>query len=243
MAARVRILTDLLADLALAADLPAFTTSTRPTKAQAIRALNLALYQFSHKHKYAGTRLKQDNFAVSSGSIKYQLPDDFVSLVALRYDSGGQRRKVVRGTVDDLDASTSGNAVGWARGGAKYVLGGGLALTQEIYFTDPRASYVVDCWYVPEIEAFDTNGTAQAELSADTDQILSAGGVDQWAVLSAAIEMKGNEEQDTAELERRLDRVEQGLTAHLRDREPQESAHVRNVDGGWGDGDGDELYR
>ena len=66
--ARQRTPLERLSDLRLAADVPAFTTTTRPTKAETIDILNRSLYRFSHKHAAFGTRFKTDTISATSGT-------------------------------------------------------------------------------------------------------------------------------------------------------------------------------
>ena len=73
--------TQLLDDLAITADMPAFNSDTRPTQNQALRMLSKSIYKFSHKHKQFGTRFKEDTISAVGGTVTYDLPTDFAALV------------------------------------------------------------------------------------------------------------------------------------------------------------------
>lgn len=224
--ARKRTLTNLWADVALYADVPAFSSATKPTQAQVTAMLNRSLYDLANIVKKDGLWFKTDTIAVTSGTTSYALPTDFSSLRYLRYSEGGERRKICKGSVDVMDRASSYNA-GWTNERARYWLPAG---SKTIYFTDPRGSYTVTVGYVPDLVAFDTNDTAIAELSTSTDYILSDGGVDEWIALDVAIRIAGIiEERDTSAQERRQDLTFERLLEHFNNRDIDEPEAVRNT--------------
>jgi hypothetical protein len=224
--ARQSTLANILDDIRVYADVPAFSASTKPTKTQATRLINKALFRFSHKHKAFGTRFKTSTISVSSGTTSYSLPTDFAALRYFRFTENGERRKIEKGDADKIDMLDTYN-VGWQAERAYYWLPDG---TQTVYFTDPRASYTVTIGYVPELEAYNSGGTAQAELSSDTDYILDDGGVDDWVALEVAIYIVGAvEERDATFLIALQQKSEQDLIDHLTDRDVDEPERVRNT--------------
>lgn len=243
MPARNRTLLQLRGDIEFYADLPVITSSTRPTLVRVLRMINESLYDFSHRHKSFGTRFKTATIAATSGTTLYDLASDFAAMRYLRYSDGGRRFKIRRGDLDMMDMQDTG-VVGWKGGAAYYMLMGKSSGVDQILFTDPRGSYTVTYGYVPELEAFDTNDTAITELSADTDYILSEGGIDTWVALDVAIKIKAADQADASELMMAKQQVEQSLQAHLADRDVDEPERVRNTwdAGGRYDDDGWDAW-
>lgn len=229
---RERTLSELLGDVALYADVPAFTTSTRPTKAQATRLINESIYDFGHEHKAFGTRFNTTTIAVSSGTTTYALPGDFAALRYLRFTEGGERRKIYRGTIDDMDREGTYSR-GWSDSKALYMLLGISSGAPQIMFTDPKASYTVTVGYIPELTVEDSGGTSLSDLSADTDRLFEQGGICTWVALDAAIKIKEIDQEDASDLRQRRLEIEGRLKAHLEDRDVDEPMHVRNT---WGSG-------
>lgn len=230
----------LLDDLAITADMPAFTPETRPTDDQALRMLSQSLYDFSHVHKSFGTRFKESTIAVVSGTELYDLPTDFVSLRYLRYTDSGTRRKIRRGDIDDMDRQ--GNVpTGWQGGRAVYMLMGrnAASLAHQIRFNDPRGAYTVTIGYVPELEVYTTGDVAKAELTQLTDKIMAEGGIDRWIVIDSAIKIWRLEQKDASDLRNMREEVEQRLQAHMIDRDVDEAEVVRNA---WDRGEVDDLW-
>lgn len=228
---RERTTLELLGDMALYADVPAFTTSTRPTKAQAIRLLNESIYDFGHEHKGFGTRFTTSTINVVSGTTTYALPGELAALRYLRYTDGGERRKIHRGTIDDMDRQGT-YARGWSEIEPKYMLLGVAGGVPQIMFTDPKASYTVTVGYVPELTCEDSIGTALPELADDTDRLFELGGICTWVAIDAAIKVKEIMEQDATDLRQRRAEIEGRLKSHLEDRDVDEPLYVRNTWGG-----------
>lgn len=221
--ARQRTGAELLSDLALRADVGAFSSSTRPTTTQAYDLLTRSLYRFSHKHNAFGTRFKTDTIAVSSGTTSYSLPTDFAALEYFRYTDGGVRHKVRAGSVDDIDREDT-DTLGWSAGHAVYNLRG-----RNVIFNDPKASYTVTIGYVPELEAYDSGDNAIAGLTTSDDYILAEGGIDDWIVLDAAVAILGIEERDPTALLVEKQMIEEDLQRHLAERDLHEPIAVRNT--------------
>ena len=224
--ARKRTLTNLWADVALYADVPAFSSATKPTQAQVTDMLNRSLYDLQGVLRQHEVLFKTGTISAVSGTTSYALPTDFASLRYLRFTEGGVRQKIEKGSVDDIDREDT-STVGWKAGTAKYWLPAG---GKTIYFTDPRASYTVTVGYVPELALFDTNDAAKAEFTTGTDYVLSDGGIDEWIALDVAIKVAGIiEERDTSTLERRQAITLERIIEHSSTRDEDESFRVRNA--------------
>ncbi len=221
--ARTSTLANLKSDIAFLADVPAFSATTRPTETQITRWINRALYRFSHRHAMFGTRFKSDTISVSSGTTSYALPTDFAALRYFRFTVNGERQKIERGSVDEVDREDT-DSLGWSTGRAYYWLAG-----RNVVFTDPKASYTVTVGYVPELEAFNIGGTAISDMSAATDYINSEGGVDDWVALDVAIAVLDFEDRDSTALRMQREEVEQRLIDTLTERDADESLRVRNT--------------
>ena len=232
--ARQRTLSELLEDIRVLADVPAFTSTTKPTKVQATRLINRSLYRARKKWRAAGTVYKTSTIAVSSGTTSYSLPSDFAALEDgyLRFTDGdGSPRVVHIGTMADIGMDGS-DPVGWENGPARGVIRGRQLLTN-----DPKDSFTVTIGYVPETVAFDSGDNAQSDLSADTDYINSEAGVDDWVALDVAITIVGTiEERDPTALLQEMSRTETDLIEAMRERDDDPILRIQDT---WRAEDGD----
>lgn len=223
---RTRTLSELRGDVEDAADLPASGSNTFVTTSMLNRWINqsvrryMALLVRAYGQDFFRTT---SSISIVSGTTEYDLPSDFYQLLYVRAEISGNRMALVRSSIDSIDIED--HASGWdvTRLPRYRLLGNKIVFTLE-----PTGAHTVDLAYVGNKVAFNSGGTAQADLSADTDYVEGWNGWEDWIVYDAGIKARVREETDFSSLKMLRDELERDIISDAAMRD-QTAPRVRNT--------------
>ena len=179
---------------------------------------------------------KASTVSTTAGQETDDLPADAWKLIFMRVTIGGQRKRLRKAQIDDID-NEGVSAGGWTQRWPAYRIMG-----RQIYWAPiPRAVHEVRLVYVPTTIFFDGSGTAITELSADTDYFDGVFGWEELVALDAAMKLLADERKTSAELQQEWADRWATVAAAAAHQDVTEPARVRDT---WrGGSDDDDRYR
>jgi hypothetical protein len=216
---------NLIADVRLRSDLD---TSLFRTDAQIRRYLNEANRQLTAKVVSffgEGYLAKISTINTAAGTPTSAPPADCYMIRFMRVTlENDDRVNIGRTVTDDID--TDVDALGWS------ILGSRPTYRWEDqvirWHPTPQAVHTVTVHYVRTYVAYNSGGTPILELSTGTDKINAYWGGDEWIVLSAAIKIKNDQEEDIRGLLAERDQLWNDISAMLSQRDEANPPKVRS---------------
>lgn len=131
----------------------------------------------------------EHSFSTVDGTTQYSLPADFFELYQAQATRDGYTVPIYPAGADELARGDNDGLDGTQ---PRYrVVGNTIELTPT-----PDTVYTVELRYCPNTVAFDSGGSAQADLSADTDYLDGVNGWEQWIVWDVCVKATLKQEQD-----------------------------------------------
>ena len=200
------------------------------TDAELARRLNEALkglYDMLVEARGQEYYIKDTTFTLVSGVNDYSLPLDFYEGASVVASNGSWSYQLRTWEMQELaalssiSAQTSGSL--WS---LRYRYKGPLSAAgsnQITIYPTPSDAFTVTVWYIP----------AMTELVLGTDTFNGVNGWEQWAVLTAAIDVLNKEESDTVALMTERAMVEARIRKLAGNQDAGRASRITDVRGDW----------
>lgn len=202
------------------------------TDAELGRRLNEALkglYDMLVEARGQEYYVKDTTFNLSPGINDYDLPADFYEGASVVASNGSWSYQLRTWEMQELAAMKSLSA---QTSGAIYSLRyrykgpdipAGINDNRITFYPTPSTAFTITVWYIP----------AMTELVLGTDTFNGVNGWEQWAVLTAAIDILNKEESDTAALMTERAMVEARIRKLAGNQDAGRASRITDVRGDW----------
>tara|TARA_B100001778_G_scaffold330227_1_gene332366 strand:+ start:2180 stop:2911 length:732 start_codon:yes stop_codon:yes gene_type:complete len=173
--------------------------------------------------------LKQHTFALVSGQNDYNLPADFYEGASVTATNNGYHYQLRTWEMQELAAmqslsvQTSGSIYSLRYRFKGPDIPAGLNNNRITIYPTPSQGFTVNVWYIP----------AMTELVLGTDTFNGVNGWEQWAVLTAAIDILNKEESDTSALMIERNMVETRIRKLAGNQDAGHASRITDVRGDW----------